>query len=92
MAELTDVTYYANAFMKKDANTYLGVNYSITRTSNRSLRYVVQINDNEGEDLELNVVVNGNWQRMTYDASANTYTYTTTTTYTDGDKVRTFFI
>ena len=91
MAELTDVTYYANAFMKKDANTYLGVNYSITRTSNRSLRYVVQINDNEGEDLELNVVVNGNWQRMTYDASANTYTYTTTTTYTDGDKVSGFF-
>ena len=91
IATLTDVTYYANAFMKKDANTYLGVNYSITRTSNRSLRYVVQVNDNEGEDLELNVVVNGDWQRMTYDESANTYTYTTTTTYTDGDKVSGFF-
>ena len=91
VAALTDATYHASAFMKKDAANYFGVNYSITRTPERTLRYVVQVNDNEDVDLELNVVVDGNWQQMTYDANTNTYTYTTTTTYVDGALVSGFF-
>lgn len=91
MAELTDVTYHASTYVKKDADAYLGINYSITRTSDRTLRYVINVNNSEYVDLEFNVVVNGNWQRMTYDASTNTYTYTTITTYADGDKVSGFF-
>ena len=91
VAALTDATYHASAFMKKDADNYFGVNYSITRTPERTLRYVVQVNDNEDVDLELNVVVDGNWQQMTYDANTNTYTYTTTTTYVDGALVSGFF-
>ena len=91
MAELTDVTYHASTSVKKDANAYLGINYSITRTSDRTLRYVIKVNNSEYVDLEFNVVVNDNWQRMTYDASTNTYTYTTITTYADGDVVSGFF-
>ena len=91
MAELTDVTYHASTSVKKDAAAYLGINYSITRTSDRTLRYVIKVNNSEYVDLEFNVVVNGNWQRMTYDASTNTYTYTTITTYADGDVVSGFF-
>ena len=91
MAELTGVTYHASTYVKKDANAYLGINYSITRTSNRTLRYVIKVNNSEDVDLELNVVVDGNWQRMEYNASANTYTYTTVTKYADGDVVSGFF-
>ena len=91
MAELTDITYHASTSVKKDAAAYLGINYSITRTSDRTLRYVIKVNNSEYVDLEFNVVVNGNWQRMTYDASTNTYTYTTITTYADGDVVSGFF-
>ena len=91
MAELTDVTYHASTSVKKDADAYLGINYSITRTSDRTLRYVIKVNNSEYVDLEFNVVVNGNWQPMTYDASTNTYTYTTITTYADGDVVSGFF-
>ena len=91
MAELTDVTYHASTSVKKDAAAYLGINYSITRTSDRTLRYVIKVNNSEYVDLEFNVVVNGKWQRMTYDVSTNTYTYTTITTYADGDVVSGFF-
>ena len=91
MAELTGVTYHASTYVKKDANAYLGINYSITRTSNRTLRYVVKVNNSEDVDLEFNVVVDGIWKRMEYNASANTYTYTTITTYADGDVVSGFF-
>lgn len=91
MAELTDVTYHASTSVKKDAAAYLGINYSITRTSDRTLRYVIKVNNSEYVDLEFNVVVNDNWQGMTYDASTNTYTYTTITTYADGDVVSGFF-
>ena len=91
MTELTGVTYHASTYVKKDANAYLGINYSITRTSNRTLRYVVKVNNSEDVDLEFNVVVDGIWKRMEYNASANTYTYTTITTYADGDVVSGFF-
>lgn len=91
MTELTGVTYHASTYVKKDANAYLGINYSITRTSNRTLRYVVKVNNSEDVDLEFNVVVGGIWKRMEYNASANTYTYTTITTYADGDVVSGFF-
>ena len=91
MAELTGVTYHASTYVKKDANAYLGINYSITRTSNRTLRYVIKVNNSEYVDLEFNVVVDGIWKRMEYNASANTYTYTTITTYADGDVVSGFF-
>ena len=91
IAALTESTYYASTYVKKDADAYLGINYSITRTANRTLRYVVKVNNSEDVDLEFNVVVNENWQRMTYDASANTYTYTTVTKYADGDVVSGFF-
>ena len=91
IATLTDVTYHASTYVKKDAAAYLGINYSITRTSDRTLRYVIKVNNSEYVDLEFNVVVNDNWQRMTYDASTNTYTYTTITTYADGDGVSGFF-
>lgn len=91
MTELTGVTYHASTYVKKDANAYLGINYSITRTSNRTLRYVIKVNNSEYVDLEFNVVVDGIWKRMEYNASANTYTYTTVTKYADGDVVSGFF-
>lgn len=81
MAELTDATYYANAFFIENGR-YVGFNYSITRTAERKLRYEATVNGNVvGLVVEFN---DGNWHNMAYDADSKSYSYTTDKTYADG--------
>ena len=88
MAELTDATYYANAFFKA-GDKYVGVNYTITRTPERKLRYEVKVN---AEVVGLVMQVNdGDYRTMIYDAVANSYTYTSEQIYTDGATISGFF-
>lgn len=81
MAELTDATYYANAFFIENGR-YVGFNYSITRTAERKLHYEATVNGNVvGLVVEIN---DGNWHGMVYDADSKSYSYTTDNTYADG--------
>ena len=81
MAELTDATYYANAFFIENGR-YVGFNYSITRTTERKLHYEATVNGNVvGLVVEIN---DGNWHGMVYDADSKSYSYTTDNTYADG--------
>ena len=81
MAELTDATYYANAFFIENGR-YVGFNYSITRTAERKLHYEATVNGNVvGLVVEIN---DGNWHGMVYDADSKSYSYTTDNTYVDG--------
>ena len=85
---LTDATFYASGWFKENVYNNVGINYSITRTADRKLRYDVKINSNVGK-LDLNVV-DLEWHVMEHDAATNTYTYTTTNTYTDGEVISVF--
>ena len=88
MAELTDATYYANAYFVENGR-YVGVNYTITRTPERKLRYEVKVN---AEVVGLVMKVNdGDYRTMIYDAVTNSYTYTSEQTYTDGATISGFF-
>lgn len=81
MAELTDATYYANAFFIENGR-FVGFNYSITRTAERKLHYEATVNGNVvGLVVEIN---DGNWHGMVYDADSKSYSYTTDNTYADG--------
>ena len=81
MAELTDATYYANAFFIENGR-YVGFNYSITRTTERKLHYEATVNGNVvGLVVE---IYDGNWHGMVYDADSKSYSYTTDNTYADG--------
>ena len=80
MAELTDATYYANAFFIENGR-FVGFNYSITRTAERKLHYEATVNGNVvGLVVEIN---DGNWHGMVYDADSKSYSYTTDNTYAD---------
>jgi uncharacterized protein YjdB len=88
VAALTDVTYHANAFFIENGR-YVGVNYSITRTAERHLRYDVKVNaDVVGLVIQVN---DGDWRAMAYDANTKVYSYTSESTYTDGDVLSGFF-
>ena len=88
MAELTDATYYANAFFVENKRV-VGVNYTITRTPERKLRYEVKVNaEVVGLVMQMN---DGAWRTMVYDAVANSYTYTSEQIYTDGANISGFF-
>ena len=88
LAELTDVTYHASASFKENGR-YVGVNYSITRTPERKLRYEVKVN---AEVVGLVMQVNdGDYRTMIYDAVTNSYTYTSEQIYTDGATISGFF-
>lgn len=88
MAELTDATYYANAFFVENKRV-VGVNYTITRTPERKLRYEVKVNaEVVGLVMQMN---DGAWRTMVYDAVANSYTYTSEQIYTDGATISGFF-
>ena len=88
VAALTDVTYHANAFFIENGR-YVGVNYSITRTAERHLRYDVKVNaDVVGLVMQVN---DGDWHTMTYDADTKNYSYTSEAVYTDGATISGFF-
>ena len=88
LAELTDVTYHASASFKENGR-YVGVNYSITRTAERHLRYDVKVNaDVVGLVMQVN---DGDWHTMTYDAYTKNYSYTSEAVYTDGATISGFF-
>lgn len=88
MAELTEATYFANAFFIENGR-YVGVNYSITRTTERKLRYEATVN---GDVVGLVMQVNdGDWRAMAYDANTKVYSYTSESTYTEGDVLSGFF-
>ena len=88
VAALTDAIYHANAYFVENGR-YVGVNYTITRTPERKLRYEVKVN---AEVVGLVMQVNdGNYRTMIYDAVTNSYTYTSEQTYTDGATISGFF-
>lgn len=88
VAALTDATYHANAFFVENKRV-VGVNYTITRTPERKLRYEVKVN---AEVVGLVMRMNdGDWRTMVYDAVANSYTYTSEQIYTDGATISGFF-
>lgn len=88
VAALTDAIYHANAYFVENGR-YVGVNYTITRTPERKLRYEVKVN---AEVVGLVMQVNdGDYRTMIYDAVTNSYTYTSEQTYTDGATISGFF-
>lgn len=88
VAALTDATYHANAFFVENKRV-VGVNYTITRTPERKLRYEVKVNaEVVGLVMQMN---DGAWRTMVYDAVANSYTYTSEQIYTDGATISGFF-
>ena len=88
VAALIDVTYHANAFFIENGR-YVGVNYSITRTAERHLRYDVKVNaDVVGLVIQVN---DGDWRAMAYDANTKSYSYTSEAVYTDGATISGFF-
>ena len=88
VAALTDATYHANAFFIENKRV-VGVNYTITRTPERKLRYEVKVNaEVVGLVMQMN---DGVWRTMVYDAVANSYTYTSEQIYTDGATISGFF-
>ena len=88
VAALTDAIYHANAYFVENGR-YVGVNYTITRTPERKLRYEVKVN---AEVVGLVLQVNdGDYRTMIYDAVTNSYTYTSEQTYTDGATISGFF-
>ena len=88
VAALTDAIYHANAYFVENGR-YVGVNYTITRTPERKLRYEVKVN---AEVVGLVMKVNdGDYRTMIYDAVTNSYTYTSEQTYTDGATISGFF-
>ena len=88
VAALTDATYHANAFFVENKRV-VGVNYTITRTPERKLRYEVKVNaEVVGLVMQMN---DGDWRTMVYDAVANSYTYTSEQIYTDGATISGFF-
>ena len=88
MAELTDATYYANAYFIENGRA-VGINYSVTRTAERKLRFEASVN---GEVVGLVMEFNdGTYHNMTYNADNKTYTYTTEQSYSDGTTVNHFF-
>lgn len=88
MADLTDATYYANAYFIENGRA-VGINYSVTRTAERKLRFEASVN---GEVVGLVMEFNdGTYHNMTYNADNKTYTYTTEQSYSDGTTVNHFF-
>ena len=88
VAALTDAIYHANAFFVENKRV-VGVNYTITRTPERKLRYEVKVNaEVVGLVMQMN---DGDWRTMVYDAVANSYTYTSEQIYTDGATISGFF-
>ena len=88
VAALTDAIYHANAFFVENKRV-VGVNYTITRTPERKLRYEVKVNaEVVGLVMQMN---DGAWRTMVYDAVANSYTYTSEQIYTDGATISGFF-
>ena len=88
VAALTDAIYHANAYFVENGR-YVGVNYTITRTPERKLRYEVKVN---AEVVGLVMKVNdSDYRTMIYDAVTNSYTYTSEQTYTDGATISGFF-
>ena len=90
VAALTDAIYHANAYFVENGR-YVGVNYTITRTPERKLRYEVKVNA-EVVGLVMQVNDDGvNYRTMSYDADTKSYTYTSEQTYTDGTTISGFF-
>ena len=90
VAALTDAIYHANAYFVENGR-YVGVNYTITRTPERKLRYEVKVNA-EVVGLVMQVNDDGvNYRTMPYDADTKSYTYTSEQTYTDGTTISGFF-
>lgn len=90
VAALTDAIYHANAYFVENGR-YVGVNYTITRTPERKLRYEVKVNA-EVVGLVMQVNDDGvNYRTMPYDADTKSYTYTSEQTYTDGATISGFF-
>ena len=88
VAALTDAIYHANAYFVENGR-YVGVNYTITRTPERKLRYEVKVNAGVvGLVMQVN---DGDYRTMIYDAVTNSYTYTSEQTYTDGATISGFF-
>ena len=90
IASLTETIYYDNAFFKAGEN-YVGVNYSITRTTERKLRYEAVVHA-EVVGLVMQYSYDGvTYYQMPYNNETKSYVYTEEATSNDGDVKVGFF-
>ena len=93
VAALTDATYHANDFFTIKEQL-VGFNYTITRTSERKLRYELTVNGEavvEGTPVAFNIQLNdGDWNNMTDEGSGH-FTFESSRTYNDNDPFVGFF-
>lgn len=86
-AELETQTYWGNG-----SNSGIAIAYSITRNSDYTLTYVLDVlHQKTGFVPEVNYPDENAYHNMTYDNESQTYSHTTTLTYSDGDVINGFF-
>ena len=91
IASLTETIYYANASFKA-GNNYVGVNYSITRTTERKLRYEAVVHGEVvGLVMQFSNDNGANYNPMPYDAATQSYVCTLEQTFDDGTIIDGFF-
>lgn len=87
---LEDATWYGTGRITQDGKI-IGANYSITRTSQRNIRYFVSLSESVSGLADISVVIDGDWHTMAKDVSERTAEWTTAATFSDGEKINFFF-
>ena len=90
---LEPATWYGVTTIQVNGNP-VGVNYSITRTSERKLQFYYSVAESIVGLANTSVVFKGSpdtWNTMTLDANARTAEFTSESTYIDGSTIGIFF-
>ncbi len=91
IASLTETIYYDNAFFKAGEN-YVGVNYSITRTTERKLRYEAVVHaEVVGLVMQFSNDNGATYNPMPYDEATQSYVCILEQTFDDGTIINGFF-
>ena len=91
IASLTETIYYANASFKAGDN-YVGVNYSITRTTERKLRYEAVVHaEVVGLVMQFSNDNGATYNPMPYDEATQSYVCILEQTFDDGTIINGFF-
>ena len=91
IASLTETIYYDNAFFKAGEN-YVGVNYSITRTTERKLRYEAVVHaEVVGLVMQFSNDNGATYNPMPYDEATQSYVCFLEQTFDDGTIINGFF-
>lgn len=91
IASLTETIYYANASFKAGDN-YVGVNYSITRTTERKLRYEAIVHGEVvGLVMQFSNDNGATYNPMSYDEATQSYVCILEQTFDDGTIIDGFF-